>query len=71
MVYGFRGKSITTWDDMKKIFLEKYQDYHNSRDIKDKIFKIMQKEDENMEEFVERFKYNLQNLAIVTWIRIF
>ena len=52
MVYGFRGEFITTWEDMKKIFLVKYQDYYKSRDIKEEIFNIMQKEDENMEDFV-------------------
>lgn len=57
---GLGGKSITTWDNMKKILLEQYQDYCKSRDIKEEIFKIMQKEDENMEDFVAHFKYSLQ-----------
>ena len=56
---GLGGKYITTWDDMKTIFLEKYRDYSKSRDVKEEIFKIMQKEDENMEDFVECFKYSL------------
>ena len=44
---------------MKEAFLEKYQDYCKSRDIKEEIFKFVQKEDENMEDCVE-FKYILQ-----------
>jgi len=57
---GLGGKTISTWDDMKKAFLEKYQDYCQSWDIKEEIFKFMQKEDENMGDCVERFKYTLQ-----------
>lgn len=45
---------------MKMIFLEKYQDYCKSLDVKEIFFKIMQKEDENMEDFVEHFQYSLQ-----------
>jgi len=63
MVYGFRGKYIATWDDMKMIFLQRYQDYYKSRDVKEEIFNIMQKEDKNMEEFVECFQYSLQILC--------
>ena len=44
---------------MRAAFLEKYQDYCKSRDNKEEIFKFMQKEDENMEDCVERFKYTL------------
>lgn len=57
---GLGGKYITTWDDMKTIFLEKYQDYYKSRDVKEEIFKLVENDDENMEEFVEYFQYSLQ-----------
>ena len=57
---GLGGKTITTWEEMKTTFLDKYQDYFKSRDVKEDIFKIMQKEDENMEEFLEHFNYSLQ-----------
>lgn len=57
---GLGGKIITTWDGVKMIFLEKYEDYCKSRYVKKEIFKIMQKEDNNMEEFVECFQYSLQ-----------
>jgi hypothetical protein len=57
---GLGGKTITTWEEMKTTFLDKYQDYCKSRDVKEEIFKIVQKEDENMEDFLERFNYSLQ-----------
>ena len=56
---GLGGKYISSWEEMKKAFLEKYQDYCKSQDIKEEIFKFMQKEDENMEDCVEHFKYTL------------
>lgn len=51
---------ITTWDQMKENFLSKYQDYCRTRERKEELFKMVQKEDENMEDFVERLQYNLQ-----------
>jgi len=56
---GLGGRSITTWEAMRTTFLEKYQDYHKSQDIKEELFKFIQKEDENMEDCVECFKYTL------------
>jgi hypothetical protein len=54
------GHVITTWDQMKQKFLNKYQDYCRTREKKEELFKMMQKEDENLEDFVERIQYNLQ-----------
>ena len=51
MVLG--GRTISSWDGMKEAFLEKYQYYCRSHDIKEEIFKFVQKEDENMEDCVE------------------
>jgi hypothetical protein len=48
------GNVITTWDQMKQKFLNKYQDYCRTREKREELFKMMQKEDENMEDFVER-----------------
>ena len=53
---------ITTWDQMKERFLTKYQDYCRTRERKEELFKMVQKEDENLEDFVERLQYNLQRL---------
>jgi len=57
---GLGGRSITTCEAMRTTFLEKYQDYCKSWDIKEEIFKFIQKEDGNMEDYVERFEYTLQ-----------
>jgi hypothetical protein len=54
------GHVITTWDQMKQKFLNKYQDYCRTREKREELFKMMQKEDENLEDFVERLQYNLQ-----------
>ena len=51
---------IRTWDDMKRVFLEKYKDYCIHHDIRNEVFKMNQKEDENLEDLVERFTYNIQ-----------
>jgi hypothetical protein len=47
------GHVITTWDQMKQKFLNKYQDYCRTREKREELFKMMQKEDENLEDFVE------------------
>ena len=57
---GLRGDSIVTWAQMNKVFLDKYQEYCKDKDRKEAIFKITQKEDENLEDYVETFQYNLQ-----------
>ena len=57
---GLGGSSISTWDDMRTAFLEKYQDYCKSRNIKEELFKFSQEEDESLEDWMERFKYTLQ-----------
>lgn len=54
------AQAITTWDQMKEVFLAKYQDYCRTRERKEELFKMVQKEDENLEDFVERLQYNLQ-----------
>eukprot|EP00253_Pinus_taeda_P016598 PITA_16598 len=51
---------ITMWDQMKESFLTKYQDYCRIREMKEELFKMVQKEDANLEDFVERLQYNLQ-----------
>ena len=51
------GNYIQTWEDMKNIFLKKYQDYYKSNED---IFGMTQREDESLEDYVEQFRYNLQ-----------
>ena len=48
--------SIGSWNDMKKIFIEQYKDH----DLKEEIFRIYQREDESLEDLIERFMYNIK-----------
>jgi hypothetical protein len=57
---GLGGGTINSWDQMKHAFLTKYQYYCRIRDLKDEIFQMTAKENETLEEYVERFQYNLQ-----------
>ena len=41
---------------MQKIFIEKYKD----RDLKEEIFRMNQREDESLEDLIERFMYNVK-----------
>lgn len=45
---------ITTWDQMKEKLLAKYQDYCRTREKREELFKMVQKKDENQEDFVGR-----------------
>ena len=57
---GLGTHTIRTWEEMKDAFLEKYKYYCMPHNLKDEVFKMMQKEDENIEDLVERFAYNLK-----------
>ena len=45
---------------MKKVFLDSDLDYCMPINHKDELFKMMQREDENLEDLIERFNYNLK-----------
>ena len=51
------GNYIQTWEDMKNVFLKKYQNYYKA--IED-VFSMIQGEDESLEDYVEWYKYNFQ-----------
>ena len=57
---GLGEQTIASWDDMRTVFLKKYQPYCRSRDSREDVFRMTQQEDENLEEYLERFAYNLQ-----------
>lgn len=57
---GLVTQYIRRWDDMKQTFLDRYLDYCMPINHKDEVFKMMQKEDENMEDLLERFQYSLK-----------
>lgn len=53
--------TMTSWDVMKEKFLEKYKDYYRGSDMcGDDIFRMSHKEDEGLEDYVERFLFNLK-----------
>ena len=51
------GNCVQTWEDMKHVFLKRYQDYCR---VNEDIFEMTQGEEESLEEYIERFQYNLQ-----------
>jgi len=52
---GLGGGTISDWEYMKTSFLKKYQDYCQTRELKDEIFQMVAKPNETLEEYVERF----------------
>ena len=42
------------------MFPEKYQEYFNTKDKREELFKMIQRDDESLEYFVERILYNVQ-----------
>ena len=57
---GLGEHTIRTWEEMRSAFLKKYQEYCRTRDSRNDIFRMQQHEDESLEDYVERFIYNLQ-----------
>jgi len=58
---GLGKDAIPYWDTMKTNFLEKYQDYCRGVDRRiDDIFRMIQKEDEPLEDYLERFQFYLK-----------
>ena len=53
------GGTVTTWDRMKQVFLEKYQEYWNTKDKREELFKMVQKDKFFLEDFIERLMYNV------------
>ena len=45
---------------MKKTFLQKYQDYYKTKDLREEIFTMTWRGEESLEYYVERFQYNMQ-----------
>jgi hypothetical protein len=54
---GLVESSIRSWEAMKDIFLKNYQYYCNTKESCNDIFKIQQLEDDNIEDYLERFAY--------------
>ena len=43
---------------MKQTFLEKYRDYGKTKDMRDEIFRMLQGENEFLEDYEQRFQLN-------------
>ena len=57
---GLATNAIGTWDEMKNLFLEKYKEYCKANDSReDDIFRILQKKDETLEDYVSRSLHTL------------
>ena len=58
---GLGANVVGTWDKMKNLFLDKYKEYHKATGSSgDYIFKISQKEEETLENYVSCLLYILQ-----------
>ena len=63
---GLGTQSIRTWDEMKQTFLDRYLDYCMPTNDKDEVFKMIQREDESLEDLLEIFQYNLKRAKMST-----
>ena len=61
MILG--GGTLTTWDRMKQVFVEKYQEYYNTKDKREELFKMVQRDEEILEYFIEKLLYNVQRVG--------
>ena len=60
------GETFATWEKMKQVFLGKHQEYYRTKDKREELFKMVQKDDESLEDFVERLMYNVQRSGHTT-----
>ena len=63
------GEINATWDQMKQVFIAKYQDYCRTKDKREEFLKMMQKYDEILKDFVERLLYNVHKIILLWGIR--
>jgi hypothetical protein len=61
---SLKGNSITTWDQMKNTFSERYKDYCRARYTRDEIFRMTEGPNESLEDFEEIFKLSYKRLKI-------
>ena len=58
------GETIIMWEQMKQVFLEKYQEYCNTKDKREELFKMVQRDEESLEDFVKRINFLL---LVLVW----
>jgi hypothetical protein len=49
---GLGTNTITTWDEMRQKFFSKYHDYCTNRGLREEMFKMTQKEEEILEDYL-------------------
>jgi hypothetical protein len=57
---GLEKDNIHSWEQMKNKFMEKYQYYYKDKEIRKEVFRMMKHEYKILEDYVDRFTYNLQ-----------
>jgi len=50
---GLDPTSISTWNAIKETLLSKYQEYCKVRDLREDMFRMIQKEEDILEDYVE------------------
>ena len=50
---GLGKDNIHSWDQMTKKVLDKYQYYYKDKERREEVFKMMQHEDDSLEDYVE------------------
>jgi hypothetical protein len=53
---SLEGNNITSWEKMKQTFIDKYRDYCKAKDTRDEIFRMVQGENESLEDYEEIFQ---------------
>ena len=57
---GLGANVIGNWDEIQTLFLDKYKEYCKAYgSLGDDIFRISQKEEETLEDYVSHFLYTL------------
>ena len=68
---GLGANVVGTWYEMKTLFLDQYKEYCKASSSRgDDIFKISQKEEETLEDYVSHFLYTLQKNLSMCCLRI-
>jgi hypothetical protein len=49
---GLGTNAIKTWDEMRKTFLEKCNDYCTNQGVREEMFKITQKKEESLGDYI-------------------
>ena len=50
------GNNVESWERMKQTFIKKHKDYYNARNTRDDIFRMIQGENELLEDYEERLQ---------------